>query len=444
MNWLKWLTPGLKVKRWLLLLFVGVTITCLGVAVAFDVPYFNPHFAVADFLFMYTKQYVSPTFSGAVIGATGLLLIVLGFRGSLKSIASALSPDASQPLIDVIYKRRQLEQGPRVVAIGGGTGLPAVLRGLKEYTSNITAVVTVTDDGGSSGRLRELGFPPPGDIRNCIVALSDVEQLMQELLQYRFQGMGEGLDGHCFGNLLIAAMVDITGDFDRAVKETSKVLSIRGQVLPATLENVILCAELQDSQVVRGQVQVGQAPTRIRRAFLEPEHPRALPEAVTAIQEADVIVIGPGSLFSSIIPNLLVREIRDAVRGSKAPKVYICNVMTQPNETRGFRNASDHLKALIQHAGPNIVDYMLLNRRRPSEDLVRKYLEEGAEFVQPDVTAVERLGVRALLEDLITEEEVVRHDSHSLGSTVFRILDGARHLTKVPAQKETEQAQVAA
>lgn len=416
----------------------------LGAGVAFDVPNFDPHFYIADLVYQFTRRYVSPLFTGSIIFAVGALLVVVGFRGAVRSLTTALSPSNSRPLIDVIYRKRQLEQGPRVVALGGGTGLPSVLRGLKEYTSNITAIVTVADDGGSSGRLRQLGFPPPGDIRNCLVALSEVEQRMQELFQYRFNGMGEALDGHSFGNLLIAAMTDITGDFDRAVKETSKVLAIRGQVLPATLENVVLCAELENDAIVRGQVQVNLAPSPIRRAFLEPTHLRALPEAIEAIREAEVLVIGPGSLFSSILPNLLVSEIREAVRFSTATRIFVCNVMTQPKETLGYVNASDHLEALVRHVGHGIVDYAIVNHRRPSEAALAKYREEGAEFVQPDRDRLSKLGIWPILENLIVDDDLVRHDPQKLAEIICRIHEGSRHLPKRCLPKLEEQTQTAA
>ncbi|OIO92130.1 MAG: hypothetical protein AUJ92_14830 [Armatimonadetes bacterium CG2_30_59_28] len=442
MKWYRWLTPGLRVKRWFALLVAGVVVAAIGAAVAVDIEGFDPNFFLTDFIYLYTKQYFSPLVAGTVLASIGMVLLFTGLRGYVRSIAGAISPDGSQPLIDVIYRRRHLEQGARIVALGGGTGLPVLLRGLKEFSSNITAIVTVSDDGGSSGRLRKLGFLPPGDIRNCLVALSDAEEMMERLFQHRFQGMGADLDGHCFGNLLIAAMTEISGDFDSAVKETSKVLAIRGHVLPATLENVVLCAELVNGETVRGQVAVSLAPERIRRAYLDPARPRALPEALDAIRNADAIVLGPGSLFGSVLPHLLVEDIRNAIAVSPAPRIYVCNAMTQPNETLGFIRASDHLRVLEQHAGPGIVDYIIANGRRPSAAILQKYHEEGADFVEADERRLMSMGVQPVIEEAIIVDGYVRHDPAKLAEIVHRIYERSRaaHGSRLAASIEITKA----
>ena len=423
MTWYKWLTPGLQVKRWFLLLLAGVIICAIGAAVAVDIEGFDPNFFLTDFIYLSTKRYLPPFVAGTAITIFGLVLLVIGLRGYVHSITRAIAPHSTSSLIDLLYRRRRLEQGACVVALGGGTGLPVLLRGLKEFTSNLTAIVTVADDGGSSGRLRQHGFLPPGDIRNCLVALSDAEEIMERLFQHRFRGCGEELNGHCFGNLLIAALTEVTGNFDHAVKETSKVLAIRGKVLPATLEWVTLCAELENGETVRGQVAVSKCPARIRRAYLDPSQPHALPEALEAIQKAELIVIGPGSLYSSILPHLLVTEIREAIAASSAPVVYICNVMTQPNETLGLRRASDHLRVLQQHAGKNIVDFVIANSKRPSPEMLRKYAEEGAEFVEADEKSLCEMGVIPVIEDVISVDEFIRHDPARLAATVHRIYE---------------------
>ncbi|MCS6859785.1 MAG: YvcK family protein [Abditibacteriales bacterium] len=417
----KWLHPGMGVKRWGLMVFGGVGLTSLGVAIARDLDLAWP---VIEFLYKVTNQLVPHTVSGGVIAFIGLILVAVGVRQTVRSIAAVLAPD-DKPLVDVIYEKRQLERGYRVVVIGGGTGLSVLLRGIKKHTSNITAVVNVADDGGSSGRLRERGYAPPGDIRNCLVALADVEPLMEELFQYRFSGMGSDLDGHSFGNLFIAALTDVTGNFEKAVEATSKVLSIRGRVLPATLEDVKLGARLENGQVIIGQTKVNQATSPIERAFLEPACPHPLPEVLEAIRDAEVIVIGPGSLYSSIMPNLLVPQIAAAVQASKALKIYVCNVMTQPRETLGY-TASDHVRAIMRHAGEGLIDFVLVNTKKPSTPVLERYRQAGADYVEPDIENITALGMTPITGDFINETLVVRHDSQKLADAIFLLVEQSR------------------
>ncbi len=318
------------------------------------------------------------------------------------------------------FRRRSLKRGPRIAALGGGTGLPVLLRGLKKYTSNITAIVTVADDGGSSGRLRgEFGILPPGDIRNCLVALAETETLMEKLFHYRF-GQGEGLAGHSLGNLLITALADITGDFQTAIKEASHVLKVRGQVLPSTLDQVTLNAELTNGTHVFGESKVSQVDTPLKRVFLTPSFCKVVPEAVAAIRQADLILLGPGSLFTSVLPNLLVPGITTAINQSRAVKCYICNIMTQPGETTNFK-ASDHLSAIYNHAGIDCIDYILVNNKRIAQVNLEKYAREGARPVVVDERALQKMGVRVLRRDLLDEQELVRHDAQKLASTVLSI-----------------------
>lgn len=308
----------------------------------------------------------------------------------------------------------------RVVALGGGTGLSTLLRGLKEYTSRITAIVTVTDDGGSSGRLRsEMGMLPPGDIRNCLVALADAEPLMKELFDYRFAGDGP-LAGHSFGNLFIAAMCDITGDFELAVKESSRVLLVRGQVLPATLVNCALGAVLADGRVVKGETSVSGSGSRIESVFLIPESCPPLPEALKAIAEADVIVLGPGSLYTSVIPNLLVEGLAEAIALSTAHKIYVCNVMTQRGET-DYYTAEDHLAAVLHHAGPRAADWIIVNNTSVSGEMLEKYSREGAMPVVFGRRSLEAMGVRVVAAPVLSESDLVRHDPGKLAAEVVRI-----------------------
>jgi uncharacterized cofD-like protein len=322
-------------------------------------------------------------------------------------------------MADVIYARRSLKRGPKIVVIGGGTGISMLLRGLKEFTSNLTAIVTVADDGGSSGRLRgDLGILPPGDIRNCLVALADKEPLMEELLQYRFS-TGE-LAGHSMGNLLLAALTDMTGGFDQAVRSMSKVLALRGHVLPATLSDITLCAELTDGRVVQGESNISSTTGTIKRIYLKPTRCLPLAAALQAIAEADAVVLGPGSLYTSIIPNLLVRGIPEALTKTRAIKIYVCNVMTQTGETEGF-TASSHLSAIIAHAG-NFLDYMVLNTGRVPLRLRARYRQGGAEPVTADISEIEKMGVAAIGVDLVHKTDLVRHHPKKLASVILRLI----------------------
>lgn len=319
-------------------------------------------------------------------------------------------------------RRQSLKRGPRIAAVGGGTGLPVLLRGLKKYTANITAIVTVADDGGSSGRLRgEFGILPPGDIRNCLVALAETETLMEKLFHYRF-GHGDGLAGHNLGNLLITALADITGDFQTAIKEASHVLKVRGQVLPSTLDQVTLNAELADGTHVFGESRISQVDSPLKRVFLTPASCKAVPEVVGAIQQADLILLGPGSLFTSVLPNLLVPEIAIAFKQSRAVKCYICNIMTQPGETNNFK-ASDHLSAICDHAGVDRVDYILVNNKRIAQANLEKYAREGARPVVVDQHALQKMGVQVMRGDFLDEQKLVRHDPQKLAGAVLSIVD---------------------
>ena len=294
--------------------------------------------------------------------------------------------------------------------------------GLKEYTDHLTAVVTVFDDGGSSGRLRrELGILPPGDIRDCLVALAESEPLMTRLFEYRFQG--GGLDGHAFGNLFIASLAGVTGDLESAVKETSKVLNIRGRVLPSAVQDVVLVASFDDGSVIEGESEITRARRRIARVALKPADVAPVPEVLQAIAEAELIVLGPGSLFTSVIPNLLVRGIADAIRANRqARRVYVCNVMTQPGETEGF-SASEHVRRLIDQVGPDLFSHVLVNVERPrSRAVLARYESEGSIPVEPDLERIRALGIIPVEGDLISEEDVVRHDPEAVAHALMRLL----------------------
>lgn len=326
----------------------------------------------------------------------------------------------------------------KVVAMGGGTGLSTVLKGLKHYVqpqydvvvpiveprepviSELTAVVTVTDDGGSSGRLRkELNMLPPGDIRNCLVALSTDETLLSRLFQYRF-GRGSGLEGHSFGNLFLAALTGITGDFAHAVRLSSAILATQGRIFPATTTDVQLCAEMADGTHVFGECSITASSRRIVRIKLVPGNVEAVPETLIAIAEADLITIGPGSLFTSLVPNLLVKGIAEAIAASRAVKVYICNLMTQANETLGL-SAADHIRALYDHAGAKLFDYAVMNETEIADALMARYAQEGATQVACDDEAIEQLGLRVVKGNYLAEGELVRHDPERLAHDLLRL-----------------------
>ncbi|HEY0380974.1 MAG TPA: gluconeogenesis factor YvcK family protein, partial [Candidatus Elarobacter sp.] len=318
---------------------------------------------------------------------------------------------------------RKLERGYKIVAVGGGTGLATMLRGLKKITTNLTAVVTVSDDGGSSGRLqKELGVLPPGDIRNCLVALADDEALVTELFRYRFVE-GEGLSGHSFGNLFLAAMTGITGNFDEAIKVSSRVLNVKGRVLPSTLAVARLCAKMTDGSIVEGESLIPEARSTIEEVYLDPPYAAPLDEVIAAIREADAIVLGPGSLYTSIMPNLLVDRVGREIEASPAVKIYVCNVMTQPGETDGY-TASRHVTALLRGAQANVCQIAVVNDELPRK-LRDAYAEEGQLPVALDEDELHRLGVRVVRANVISETDTVRHDSDRLAGVVVGIIDEA-------------------
>ncbi|WP_243388223.1 gluconeogenesis factor YvcK family protein [Bacillus kexueae] len=310
----------------------------------------------------------------------------------------------------------------KVVIIGGGTGLSVLLRGLKKYPFDLTAIVTVADDGGSSGRLRdELNIPPPGDVRNVLAALSDVEPLVEDLFQHRFQ-KGNNLTGHSLGNLILAAMTNITGDFMHAIREMSKVLNVRGRVLPAANRSVVLNAEMEDGTVVTGESKIPYSGKKIKRVFLTPDNVEPLPESIEAIRTADMIILGPGSLYTSILPNLLVPKIGHEISQAKGKKVYICNVMTQAGETLNF-SASDHVKALYQHLKCSFIDTIIVNKMEVPNEIKERYAEEKAEPVYVDLEHLQQLGLQVIQDDIISfENQVIRHNTNKVASILHRVL----------------------
>jgi uncharacterized cofD-like protein len=412
-RFIKWLYPGMHIKRWLLLLMIGVAMAGLGIAYFLREIYVS--FTFPPIFYYLTLQFIPQWGRGTLFVGLALVAVVVAVWQLNRSILSALLPhqvNGHRPLVDVIYSHRFLRRGPKIVAIGGGTGLSVLLRGLKSYTANITAVVTVADDGGSSGRLRqEMGVLPPGDVRNCIVALADAEPLMTQLFQYRFPE-GSALAGHSFGNLFIVAMMGVVGSFEEAIRQTSRVLAVRGEILPSTLENVTLCART-DGGTLEGESRIGGGHGRILEVYLSPPDPPACPEAVRAILEADMIVLGPGSLYTSIIPNLLVRGIRQAILASSALKVYVCNVATQPGESDGC-GVAEHVKAIEDHVGRPFLDVVVVN-----SNIAPLRPEWRAEPVC--ITSPIPRPLRVVQEDVVDERDRRRHDPQKLARVLMAL-----------------------
>ena len=421
-RWFKWLSPGLFVKRWLLISLTGVFLTSFGLAIWVKLTPVNRFLEFVSQALETIARLVPNSVSGPLAVLLGVFLLFWGQSRTVETITEALQPDASEELVDLLRTHRRLHRGPKIVAIGGGTGLSTLLRGLKQYSSNITAIVTVADDGGSSGRLRrEMGILPPGDIRNCIAALADEEKLLTELFQYRFHA-GDGLSGHSFGNLFISAMTEITGDLEQAIDASAKVLAIRGKVLPATLTDVSLWAKLADGRIIEGESKITEAMGQIRQIGCHPADPVALPAALAAIKEADYIIIGPGSLYTSIIPNLLVPAIRQALAQVTVPRVYVCNIMTQPGETDNY-SVADHLRAIEGVCEERIIDAVLAQRTAPSPQSLQLYAQEHSHPVFLDREEVGKMGYRIVLANVMAEDEVtakVSHDPQRLARVLWR------------------------
>jgi uncharacterized cofD-like protein len=417
----QWLSPGIFVKRWLLTISLGVMMTILGLAIWLKLTPVRSLLQSVDDLAGYLAHALPYNFSGPILLGGGLVLIFWGHGRSLSEISKVLRPDADETLLDALWQNRRLNRGPKIVAIGGGTGLSTLLRGLKLYSANLTAIVTVADDGGSSGRLRrDFGVLPPGDIRNCIAALADEEKLLTELFQYRFEA-GDGLMGHSFGNLFLTAMSEITGDLERAVVASSKVLAIRGRVLPATLTDVALWAKLADGRRIEGESKIGQADGQIIEIGCSPANPPALPAAIAAIQEADYIIIGPGSLYTSVISNLLVPEIAEAIAARQVPRIYVCNIMTQPGETTGY-TVADHIESIDLACGQRLFDAVLVQKSQPSASCMQNYAKENSYPVFLDREDVKQLG-RSIFAVNVMEEDVdtsyLRHNSRRLAKSLI-------------------------
>ncbi|MBS1716690.1 MAG: YvcK family protein [Armatimonadetes bacterium] len=414
----------------LLLLVLGIACFLLGAALSFKEA-IEP---LLDFIGTGSKNLmnrllpiedmdVAAHMLGGALLLLGIVLGTLGARAALRLLVETLTPGLRTGMANAFIRRQQLSQGPHIVALGGGTGLSTLLRGLKNHTSNITAVVTVTDDGGSSGRLvQDKGMIPPGDIRNCLVALAEAERAMTDLFQHRFKQDSGTLSGHSVGNLLIAALVDQAGgDFEKAVDTASSVLNIRGRVVPSTLDHVRLGAHLEDGSKVMGETKIASSGKLIQDLFLEPADVKPHPDAIEAIAEADLICVGPGSVYTSLIPNLLVPGIVDAIAASSAIKVFVCNVMTQPGESDAF-TASSHVEAVEKVIGRKLFNYVLVNTAVPSPAAIEKYREFNQFFVDPDADRIRLLGYRPVLDNVMSESDLIRHDPAKVAARLVELV----------------------
>lgn len=428
MRFMKWLHPGLHIKRWLFLFGLGMMCSSFGIILTFNYQWLGE---LEEWAFRLLYE-MTGHYNYTILASLGILVILLGLvvmawatRRLIRTMIGVVMPGESENLSDLIFSNLQLSKGPKVVVIGGGTGLSVMLRGLKAKTYNLTAVVTVADDGGSTGRIRQdLDIIAPGDLRNCLVALADKEGLMEKLFAHRFGGSGN-LTGHSFGNLFIAALIEVLGDVEEAMDATSKVLRVRGKVIPSSAEKIRLNAEMTDGRIVEGESQIPHAHGKIKRVFTTPEHPKAIQSAVRAIQEADAIVLGPGSLYTSIMPNLCVPDIVQAVRTSKAPKIYICNVMTQPGETDDY-TVSDHVKAINRQAGGRVIDFVIANNGDVDPDVLQRYVATGSHPVIIDKKEVSQAGATLILSDLINKENSATHDTKKLANVLFDLINALR------------------
>ena len=429
-NLRRWLTPGIGVKRWLLLTFVGLLVLVLGVAhvIRQATRDLEPGGIAGWILDVVSLQFLPYPLRGLVVGVVGLGLVGFGAYRTIRALTAPFLPtQGGGRLVELIYQRKSLARGPRIVVIGGGTGQSTILRGLKEHTSNLTAIVAVADDGGSSGVLREeLGIPPVGDIRRCLAALADAENLVGEVLEHRFAGSpldaapeaGGALGGHAVGNILLAAMTQLEGgDFEEGVRRANRVLAIRGQVVPAAPTPLTLHARTHDGSVVDGQSLITRT-AGIAEAWVSPAEVAACEDALVAIGEADLIVLGPGSLYTSLLPSLLLPEIRDAILGSSALRVYVCNVATQAGETQGL-DLAGHVEALIAHTGADIVDVVLANNRAADGGSLRSPAEPVRLTWPPAVVRAPRL----VLDDVVDAHAAQRHDPARLAAALIRIHD---------------------
>ena len=410
-RWLRWLTPGLQIKRWLILLMLSELVLVLGVAYALKEVYQTAH--LPSFFYWLTLQFLPYWARAVIFGIFGVGLLVVSYLKLTQSVLGPFLPgNSTTSVVEMIHAFRLRGRGPRIVAIGGGTGLSSLLRGLKTYTSNLSAIVTVADDGGSSGRLRdEYRILPPGDFRQCLIALADAEPLMKQLFDHRFK---EGsLDGHAFGNLFIMAMADVTGNFEQALRESGKVLAVKGTIVPSTLQDVTLVASINGG-TVEGESKIPQQNAPISHVFLKPDGVQVNPEAAQAILNAELILVGPGSLYTSILPNLLVEGMVEAIKASPALKVYICNLASQTGETEGY-TVDDYLRVIREHVGANLFDFVVVNSNHthlPTGGQTQVIFRTSDSSIHPEV--------RFIATDVVDTRVPSHHDPDKLARTIMR------------------------
>lgn len=401
MGFFKWLYPGLRVKRWVILCSFGIILCSMGFVLTII---------------------ESQEITGSLFVVVGICMVIISIRKIIKSVTAVLVPSREGELLNMMYSRGVLGHGPRIVAVGGGTGLSVLLHGLKERTSNLTAIVTVADDGGSSGRLRsQFNVLPPGDIRNCLVALADAETMMRELFQFRFDDRASDLRGHSFGNLFILAMTKVTGDFEKAIRESSRILNVRGRVIPSTLTKVALVAGHADGQKTEGETSISTHPSRIERIHLRPEGCKATEEAIEAVRRADAIVLGPGSLYTSVLPNLLISDLQEAIAQTSVPKIYVCNIMTQPHETSHLGTDFQHLDVLVRHTRPELISHCIVNKGNVPQPLVEAYRERASFPLKTESSKIRALGYEVIEADLVSTADFVRHNPRKLAKIVAEL-----------------------
>lgn len=416
--------PGFR--RWLIYTCLGFIIIVFGLALILKARPVTVIYKLLWDILSFIADHIPPTTSGIIAISLGAALLLYALFRANKQLFSLLAPDESS-MLEALDRYQMQGRGLKVVAIGGGTGLSNMLRGLKEYSSNITAVVTVADDGGSSGQLRQsMNIVPPGDIRNCIAALAHDEEIITKLFQYRFQkGALDSLKNHSFGNLFLTALVELggTGNMADAVRQACSILKTRGIVLPVSNQAMSLAAKMEDGSIVKGESNIPKAAGRIKKIFCEEPIPELLSQVEEAIKDAELIILGPGSLYTSVIPNLLVPDLLKVIDASKAPKVYICNVMTQPGETNNY-SVSDHVRAILDHAEPaqKIIDYVVVNNAAPDKSQLAKYKADDQYPVEVDFEEIKKLGVRVISANLLNKGNLVRHNPKKLAKTIIKHL----------------------
>ncbi len=431
---LKWLLPGIKIKRYLISIAVGIIMLIYGISVMYfqnmsssKVRFFK-QLSLIDISSRIPFGNIVITVIALIILFFSVSLIVLGLRELVISISSALVPDKTRSeIMNLVFEKRKEDLKKRIVVIGGGTGASTVLRGLKHEFVKISAVITVADSGGSSGRLRkEMGILPPGDIRNCLTALADDNSLSSKLLDFRFREKDSCLNGHSMGNLMIAALTRIKGDFGDAVISLGKLLGISGEVMPFTTEDISLVAEFEDGTVIEGESEITNYKGRIKKISIKPDNVKPYIEALKRIHEADVIVIGPGSLYTSVLPPLLLTSINDTIARSKAIKIFVCNIMTEPGETDNF-SVYDHLKVIESVLGNSSIDYVLVNTGKINDSLLAKYEKTGSKPVAFDKDKLDKAGIRYIAGNFVTERgDTVRHNSTKLAKEIILLARKSR------------------